>query len=659
MVRVFAPAVVGVALAASIGCAGTMPPAEVLLKEPMPVAGLLGTVRDEVTRTVGQEEAAVLAGTADPAATAVLFRPPLVAKTLAEPWRGFAELEQRVFRVAVAPLRDHPAAELITALRDLLGRPGALGELAAAPVSTRPEDHLAYLETVLVEADRRRERAIEALGESERRFLFEHAMFLADNFVPQLSEQNEDQRVRALFNNRFFKLTADRIDDRELLAAAQAVASLADDDWLRAARAAFRTLPSRPQSLPWVTGDVMLAKETPAGWIIIGGRGANTYRDAGQKVALLLDLGGNDTYAGFAVPINETQGVGVVIDLEGNDVYEAGSLGLATGRLGVGMLVDAEGNDRYRLGSGSGGTGFAGVGLLVDLEGDDRYEGSRFTQGAAIGGIGLLLDRSGNDDYRSFGYAVGFGGPLGIGAVVDLTGDDTYQCGHRYASGYNRVEAPEAKPGEARYQYDCFGLGAGVGHRILPKQDPPVVEDVAGGIGLVLDQEGNDLYASSNFSQGVGYYFGIGIKMDERGDDVHQAARYGHAAAAHFGVGLFVDRAGDDRYASTGPFYNGAAAWDRSVALAVDGGIGDDAYDFQRSTGLGIADRRAWSLFVEAGGRDRYRVPDGLGVAQPGSVGGFFDLGGEDRYETAMPARQGVVLRRDKPGGLFVDRSSN
>ena len=277
-------------------------------------------------------------------------------------------------------------------------------------------------------------------------------------------------------------------------------------------------------------------------------------------------------------------------------------------------------------------------------------------EGGGIGGVGVLLDRSGNDDYSSFGYALGFGGPLGIGAVVDLAGNDAYQCGQRYASGYNLVETPDAKPGEARYQYDCFGIGAGVGQRILPKQDPPVVEDVAGGIGLMLDQDGDDRTSSSNFSQGLGYYFGAGIKMDERGDDVHEAARYGHGAAAHFGAGLFFDRAGADRYGSTGPFYNGAAAWDRSVALAADGGAGDDSYDFKRSTGLGIADRRAWSLFIDAGGRDRYRVSEGLGVAQPGSVSGFFDLGGEDRYETTMPARQGAVLRRDKPGGLFVDR---
>lgn len=655
MARGFTLAIGGGVLAAVIGCAVT-PPAEVLREERMPVASLLGKVRDDVTRALGAEEAAVLGGLRDPATNAVLFRLPLVVQTLAEPWKGVEILEQRVFRVAVAPLRLHSVAELTTALQDMLGRPAALGELAAPPVSTKPEDHLAYIEVVLVEADRRRERAIEALSESERRFLFDHAMFLANYFVPQLSEQNEDQRVRALLNNRFFKLTADRINEADLLAAAQAVASLADENWLQAARATFNTMSYQPQSLPWVTGTVMLARETPAGWIVIGGRGPNTYREGGQRVALLFDLGGNDTYAGFAAPMSELQGISVVIDLEGDDVYEAGPLGLATGRLGVGMLVDCAGDDQYHLAVGSGGAGFAGIGLLVDQAGNDRYTGSRFTQGAAIGGVGLLLDRSGNDDYSSFGYAIGFGGPLGIGAVIDLTGDDAYQCGNRYASGYNLAEAPDAKPGEARYQYDCFGIGAGVGQRLLPKQEPPVVEDVAGGIGLVLDQEGNDRYSSANFSQGVGYYFGAGIKIDERGDDVHQAARYGHAAAAHFGVGLFVDRAGADRYGSTGPFYNGAAAWDRSVALAVDDGVDDDIYDLQRSTGLGIADHRAWSLFVDAGGQDRYLVPQGVGDARHGSVSGFFDLGGEDRYETAMPARQGAVVLRDGPGGLFVDR---
>ncbi len=655
MARGFTLAMSGGILAAALGCAAA-PPTGFLHEERMPVASLLGEVRGEMERALGAQKAPVLAGLAETATDAVLFKLPLVMQTLTEPWQGFPTFEQRVFRVAVAPLRLHSVAELTTALHDLLGPPAALGSLLTPPDSTKPEDHLAYIEAVLIEADRLRERAIEALSESERRFLFDHALFLADNFVPQLSEQNEDQRVRALFNNRFFKLAGDRIDQSGLLTAAQTVASLADEDWLRAARAALKDLPSRPQPLPWVTGTVMLVKDTPAGWIVIGGLGPNTYREGGQKVALLLDLGGNDTYAGFTAPVNETQGISVVIDLEGDDVYESSPLGLATGRLGVGMLVDYAGDDQYRLAEGSGGAGFAGIGLLVDQAGNDRYAGSRFTQGAAIGGVGLLVDRSGNDDYTSFGYAVGFGGPLGIGAVIDLAGHDAYQCGNRYASGYNQADAPGAKPGEARFQYDCFGIGVGAGQRLLPKQEPPVVEDVAGGIGLVLDQEGNDRYASANFSQGLGYYFGAGINIDESGDDVYEAARYGQGAAAHFGVGLFVDRAGADRYGSSGPVYNGAVAWDRSAALAIEDGTGDDLYDLSRSTGLGIADHHAWSLFVDAGGRDRYLVPEGMGSARHGSASGFFDLGGDDRYESAMPVRQGAVLHREEPGGLFVDR---
>jgi hypothetical protein len=652
MVRVIRLAMSAGVLAALAGCAAA-PPARYLPDDRMPVAGLLAAAHVEMTREPAAQGAPVR--TAPAAAESVPFTLPLVLQILSDPWKGLATLEERLFRVAVAPLRQHPAAQLATALEDLLGRPSALQARPAPPASRTPGEHVAYLESVLIEAHRLRERALEELGESDRQFLFEHALFLADNFVPQLSEQNEDQRLRALLNNRFFRLAAGRIDRAALLAAAQAVAGLAEEEWLHTAREAFRALPASSAPVPWVTGTVLLAKQTPVGWIVIGGPGSNTYREGGQRVALLLDLGGDDSYLGLTGATDPAQGISVVIDLDGDDVYEAAPLGLATGRLGIGLLVDASGDDQYRLAPGSGGTGFGGIGLLVDLAGDDRYTGSRFTQGAAIGGMGLLVDRSGNDSYSSFGYAIGLGGPLGVGAVLDLAGNDAYQCGQGIPSAYNETEAPGAKPGDQRFQYDCFGLGAGAGQRLMPKQDPPVVEDAAGGIGLVLDGGGDDRYNSANFSQGLGYYFGLGIKVDARGNDWHGAARYGLGAGAHFGVGLFVDRAGDDHYGSVGPFYDGGAAWDRSVALALDDGTGDDRYDFRRSTGLGIADYRAWSLFLDAGGRDWYQVGEGMGHARHGSLSGFFDLGGEDRYETDMPVRRGGALRREG-GGLFVDR---
>ncbi|HYT90732.1 MAG TPA: hypothetical protein VEL76_18635, partial [Gemmataceae bacterium] len=123
---------------------------------------------------------------------------------------------------------------------------------------------------------------------------------------------------------------------------------------------------------------------------------------------------------------------------------------------------------------------------------------------------------------------------------------------------------------------------------------------------------------------------------------------------------LFIDYRGDDRYTSTGPHYNGGAAWDRSVMLCIDAGPGRDVYELHRSSGLGRADHNSWSLFVEEGGDDRYLVPNGMGSASDNSMSGFFDLAGEDEY---VNAPQSVAGSRgngrtllDHAGGVFVDR---
>jgi hypothetical protein len=188
--------------------------------------------------------------------------------------------------------------------------------------------------------------------------------------------------------------------------------------------------------------------------------------------------------------------------------------------------------------------------------------------------------------------------------VLDLAGHDTYGCGGKYPSAYNASEAPTAKPTDAAYQYDCFGMGTGSGLRVLGKASAPSPHNLAGGVGLFIDLNGDDRYQSSNFSQGHGYFFGIGLALDLSGDDDHQAARYGQGSSAHGGVGLMIDYQGKDRYGSKGPFYNGGTAWDGSVALAVDGGFSSDLYDLPASTGLGMADHGAWGLFVEEGGAD-------------------------------------------------------
>jgi hypothetical protein len=252
---------------------------------------------------------------------------------------------------------------------------------------------------------------------------------------------------------------------------------------------------------------------------------------------------------------------------------------------------------------------------------------------------------------------------LGVGALIDVAGDDQYQCGDKYPSAYNAQDAPNGKPGDPLYQYDCFGLGTGSGQRILTKRLEWEAYNLAGGWGALLDLEGHDQYQSANFSQGHGYYFGTGLKLDLDGDDRHHAARYGHGASAHYGAALFIDRHGEDHYGSSGPFYNGGVAWDHSASLAIDGGKGRDTYLFDHSTGLGMADLTSWSVFVEEGGADQYRVSQGLGLADTTSLSAFFDLGGKDEYSELAAANHPGALKRtndtikqDPSGGLFVDK---
>jgi hypothetical protein len=582
------------------------------------------------------------------------FKRRLAVKALKQPWDGLTELERQ--GLALADMATGGAINLpalLEALEAGIDRTSAFSQPVPLPTSSTHEHLLVFMIESLKQAALHRENALTNLTEAERHFLFLHAQSIAEHFVPQISSLSNQARAQVKADLRFAELLEKQVDYASLLASAQVLARLANERWLQQAAVTW-TIPLPVSAVPpGVTGDVLLVHKTSYGLIIIGGPGPNTYEiDAG--VGLIIDVGGNDCYQGMiAASTHEDHGNAVVIDLAGNDIYTGARLGLATGRLGVGLLVDHDGDDVYQLDMGSGGAGFAGLGILFDAKGNDIYRGNRLTQGVAIGGLGLLLDGAGNDRYTSHGFAIGFGGPLGVGAVIDIAGDDHYQCGDTYPSAYNAQDAPTGKKGDPLYQFDCFGLGTGSGQRILTKKVEWQPYNLAGGWGILLDLDGQDHYDSANFSQGQGYFFGTGMKLDFDGDDNHLGARYGHGASAHFGVGLFIDRQGDDRYSSSGPFYNGGVAWDHSVSLMLDAGKGRDIYSFERSTGLGRADYAGWGLFIDEGGEDQYLATSGFGNSSEKSVAGFFDLEGKDTY-TQQPDSTMPDDPRPSNGRLFL-----
>jgi len=618
-------------------------------------------VRPDVSRHLGDHEAIVLRHMADGSHRAAQYKAGLLVQGLSDPWTTLATLERHSLLAAEMAKGN---IESIPALLDILEAGLDRTAVSFAPVqfpaSMAGEQLLEFFTDVLQQAYDDREKALRNLNQDERTFLHHHADSIVERFTPHLAELNRRQEETKKQDVLFVRLLMERVDYSRLITAAQQLTRLGNETFLRRLAVAFSNKRPLPGAIPGITGDVLLARQTSYGLIIIGGSGPNTY-DLDDRFSLVIDLGGVDTYRGaIGASRNMEIGHSVVIDLGGNDRYESSPLGLATGRLGVGVVIDLAGNDVYHLAPGSGGAGFAGLGILYDGRGNDRYIGSRFTLGAAMGGLGVIVDRYGDDEYSTDGYGIGLGASLGVGAVIDVDGNDVYRCGGRYPSSYNEAEQPAARPGDVGFQYDCFGLGAGVGSRVMGSQATQSAYNLAGGWGLLLDVAGNDRYHSDNFSQGMGYFFGLGVKLDLDGDDIHTAARYGHGAAAHYGLGFFLDPHGNDRYESSGPFYNGGAAWDNSVALMVDAGAGNDQYLLALSTGLGIADHGAWAACVDEGGADRYLVGQGQGWGLNKSLTSFMDLGGQDTYVagtgpgTDNRGNGRTFLQGDR--GLFIDK---
>ncbi len=621
---------------------------------------LLHDVRPSLERHLGKRETDARRAIASSATAPAAFAHPWAIRALKNPWEGFVVMEEAgVEGVAGARRRPINFGALLGTLANR-GRQPMRGELSRSfPTGTNLDEHLDFVEAALLKAEDLREAALAQLSASERAFLFEHAARMVRTFTPQYSEVSIEQMAHMQADHNFSLAFDARVDYDKLLHATAMLLRLGDEPWLHAVARAASHRSGSPSPIDGFTGQILAVRETRVGRIVIGGAGQNSYA-LSQGVALVLDVGGADVYRGtIAAAGSLVEGNRMVIDVGGNDRYEGSPLGLATGRLAVGVVVDAGGDDTYHLAEGSGGTGFAGIGVLYDLDGDDHYRGAKLTQGAAIAGLGLLLDRAGRDEFTSEGYGIGFGGPLGVGAVVEIGGDDRYACGGTYLSAYNAADAPEAKPGDPEYQHEGFCLGVGVGVRVLSQDNAPTALQRAGGVGFVIDANGNDHYTSSNFSQGTGYFFGAGVMLDLAGNDRHLGARYGHGSAAHHGIGLFIDAAGRDVYDSTGPVFNAGTAWDYSIALFVDAGSDDDRYDLSRSDGLGRAAHTSWSLAVEEGGNEHYKVSKGLGLADEKSASGFFDLEGVDTYVVGATSRDFTPDNRrtiKREGGMFIDR---
>ena len=535
---------------------------------------------------------------------------------------------------------DHVARSL-----DLMAQ--KLDAVATVGEATQDQDALAQLKGAMRAARRAFEAAMAPLTEAQRMDLRQHLYGIS---TAQINGSGAMMPDRA--GGRRMCDLIEAMDRKALHAAAKALVPLAAGGFL----SQLPALPSGQSAAPQgVKGPVHKVVDTSHGTILIGGRGDNTYDlDAMADVCAVVDLGGRDVYREGVV--SESRPVLVLIDLSGDDRYvgvRPGIQGAAIG--GVSLLVDVCGDDVYDAQDVAQGTALAGIGLLIDFAGDDSYAALRRAQGSAMGGIGLLVDRGGDDRYHAALFAQGFGGPLGFGVLDDRNGADHYYAGGRNPDGYDDT------PG-----YAGWSQGVGAGAR----------GSANGGIGVLLDGGGDDIYEADYFSHGGAYWFAVGIARDFSGNDrrlgstrlAHDGSereqpiylRWGVGWQAHYGLGFVIDDEGDDQYG--GNIVGLAFSWDVGLAALLDLD-GNDQYLIDHSQAH--AQEVGLAILFDVAGDDTYRCPNPGSAAAAVSYhpmpecGGNFafavDYGGNDTRVNGP--RNDCDLEVGWPGGFLIDRA--
>jgi hypothetical protein len=411
---------------------------------------------------------------------------------------------------------------------------------------------------------------------------------------------------------------------------------------------------------------------TTWGLIRLNGAGSDGYDD--EPSFLTIDTGGDDVYINGPSNTSVENWVSVSIDTDGDDQYLSDrelakqSVVQYTGRkrgdrpgpggavMGVSVLIDTKGNDLYRSHRPGIGAGALGFGALVDLSGNDTYDAYTDAQGHGRMGVGVLSDLAGNDKYTGFNEIQGVGAANGAGMLIDVSGDD------EYVANDDVLDFPSAQTTQHNLS---MAQGAGVGRRA----DYLDGLSYAGGVGLLVDGNGNDQYRAGVFAQGVGYWSGVGMLLDQAGDDQYSAVWYAQGASAHFSVGFLGEFGGSDRYTATSNTAQGAGH-DFGVGALYDA-EGDDKHVAPNlSLGAGSANGIGW--FMDLTGNDTYKG-DGVTLGrsaelQPGSLremalmlGVFIDAGGKDSYDSLSiyPGANTSKVNRltENQLGIFVDRS--
>ena len=372
---------------------------------------------------------------------------------------------------------------------------------------------------------------------------------------------------------------------------------------------------------------------TPLGAIALAGTEDNVHGDVPPGYLAIVDLGGNDNYLSAAAATRPGVPLSVLVDIGGDDNYDNAvdpAPAFAAAHLGVALLWDAAGDDSYRSSFDSIASACLGTAMLVDLKGADSYDSVSSSQASATLGIALLDDRSGDDTYYSFRASQSYASFKGATLLLDRAGDD------KYIAERDLVIYPAAQNKNVNANM-C--QGAGQGYR---NDEAGLPNTFPGGVAVMADLEGDDIYSAGIFAGAVGYWFGLGVQLDLDGADSYEGVWYNQGASAHFAAGLHADYGqGDDYYYCAQDQCIGEGR-DYSVAMSINES-GNDEYWGKGARNIGSGDLFGLGFFWDLSGDDSYRVDSYTGVGAAFSdtdnensitFGLFLDQGGgQDTYQ--------------------------
>jgi hypothetical protein len=225
----------------------------------------------------------------------------------------------------------------------------------------------------------------------------------------------------------------------------------------------------------------------------------------------------------------------------------------------------------------------------------------------------------------------------------------------------------------------AVSLDVGRGHDVYSSDRNVVQGSASIGVGILVDDGGDDTYEADVAAQGIGGPASIGILADLAGadsysatmlaqgsgdggflfdlglgDDTYTAGQWAQGGRGinlvAFAMGALVDQGGSDTY-TAGAISQGAG----NLLLDI---LGDDTYTLNAGVGQGVSSLQAPGMLIDADGADEYHA-SGSPAAQGASFGAapaaLVDLGHDDDVYSADGEAQGVCLQAGTMAVLFDD----